>query len=40
MQVFYVGYSWIMINNLTTECYLEIVNILYQTVYKFCNQFY
>ena len=26
-QVFYVGYSWIMINNLTAECYLEIVNL-------------
>lgn len=27
MQVFYVGYSWIMINNLTKQCNFEIVKI-------------
>ena len=33
MQVFYVGYSWIMINNLTTECYFEIVNLSKTRIY-------
>ena len=33
MQGFYVGYSWIMINNLTTECYFEIVNLSKTRIY-------
>ena len=33
MQVFYVGYSWIMTNNLTTECYFEIVNLSKTRIY-------
>ena len=33
MQVFYVGYSWIMINNLTTDCYFDIVNLSKTRIY-------
>ena len=38
MLVFYVGYSWIMINNLTTECYFEIVNLSKTRIY--CTKLY